>query len=158
LSREGRVEGLPVRSTKKLQFAPGDFQLEPVYELQNAGGKNLSFLFLVEWNLTLLAGDAHDRNYFVKGRELSQPRLFSLGEERDVEEMGMRDGWLGLEIHFKSGKAAKFWRYPVETISQSEGGFEKVYQGSCLLLGWEVSLKPGAMFQTDVTTELRGIS
>lgn len=157
LSREGRVEGCPVRLTKKLQFAPGDFHLEAAYELHNTGGKSLSFLFLTEWNLTLLAGDAHDRNYFVKDRELSQPRLFSMGEEKDVREMGMRDGWLELEVNFKCEKPARFWRYPVETISQSEGGFEKVYQGSCLILGWEVSLKPGASFQTIVTTELKGM-
>jgi 4-alpha-glucanotransferase len=108
----------------------------------------------VEWNLTLLAGDSPDRNYFVKGRDLLHPRLNSVGEETGVTEMGMRDGWLELEINFKAAHPAKFWRYPVETISQSEGGFEKVYQGSCLLLGWEVSLKPGEIFKTKVVTQL----
>jgi alpha-amylase len=110
----------------------------------------------VEWNLTLLAGDAPDRNYFVKGRDLAHPRLNSVGDETGVTEMGMRDDWLELEINFKTPHPAKFWRYPVETISQSEGGFEKVYQGSCLLLGWEVSLKPEETFKTTVTTQLNG--
>jgi len=28
---------------------------------------------------------------------------------------------------------ATLWRYPVHTVSLSEGGFEKIFQGSCLL-------------------------
>ncbi len=155
LSHEGHVDGSPLKLVKKLQFSPGDFSLEAAYEIQNKSTKTLDFLFLAEWNLTLLAGDAHDRNYFVKGRTLSQPRLFSTGEEKGVEEMGMLDGWLELEVNFKTEKPATFWRYPVETISQSEGGFEKVYQGSSLLLGWEVSLRPQETFQTKVTTQLK---
>jgi 4-alpha-glucanotransferase len=155
MSREGAVQGTPLKLVKKLLLAAGDCHLTTDYELENGGTQDLNFLFLVEWNLTLLAGDAPDRNYFVAGRTLSHSRLNSVGEEAGVTEMGMRDGWLQLEVNFKTGKPAKFWRYPVETISQSEGGFEKVYQGSCLLLGWPVSLKPRVIFQTSVVTQLK---
>jgi alpha-amylase len=110
----------------------------------------------VEWNLTLLAGDAPDRNYFVEGHPLADPRMVSVGEEKNVSVMGLRDGWLNLEILFKAEKPALFLRYPVETISQSEGGFEKVYQGSCLMLAWDVQLAPGQTFETTVTTQLKG--
>ena len=41
--------------------------------------------------------------------------------------------------------AAVAWR-PIETISNSEAGFERVYQGSELKLGWPVRLEPGASF------------
>ncbi len=33
--------------------------------------------------------------------------------------------------------------YPVETVSNSEAGFERQYQGSCLLLRWPLDLAPG---------------
>ena len=154
LSRAGKVGGQTLRLEKNLQLGLGNFDLETAYTLKNEGVHPLNFLFLVEWNLTLLAGNAPDRNYFIAGRKLDHTALNSLGEEDGVTEMGMRDNWLELEINFKTGRPAKFWRYPVETISQSEGGFEKVYQGSCLMLGWEVSLKPGETFKTDVTTRL----
>ena len=32
--------------------------------------------------------------------------------------------------------------YPVDTISNSEGGFERVYQGSSMLFRWPVSVAP----------------
>jgi 4-alpha-glucanotransferase len=155
MTREGRVRGEPLWLAKKVRADGEKNQFEITYELQNKGLQDLEFLFFCEWNLTLLAGDAPDRNYFVKGRSLEQSRLFSMGEEKNVTEMGMRDGWLNLEINFKTPKAARFWRYPVETISQSEAGFERVHQGACLLLGWEVSLKPKESFQTEFTLGLK---
>ncbi len=33
--------------------------------------------------------------------------------------------------------------YPVETVSNSEAGFERQYQGSCLLFRWPLELAPG---------------
>ena len=39
--------------------------------------------------------------------------------------------------------AARLTWYPVETVSNSEGGFERVYQGSSLLFRWPVTLAPG---------------
>jgi 4-alpha-glucanotransferase len=154
-SHDGVIEGLPVQLTKKIVLAPGDFELTANYRLKNLSSKELKFLLMTEWNLTLLAGDAPDRNYFVKGRELKATRLNSVGMEENVTEAGMRDGWLRLEINLQSTKPAHFWRYPVETISQSEGGFEKVYQGSCLLLGWTVVLPPNGVFEAPVTLQLK---
>ena len=38
--------------------------------------------------------------------------------------------------------AAAAWA-PIETISKSESGFERVYQGSSLVLAWPLRLEPG---------------
>ena len=39
--------------------------------------------------------------------------------------------------------AGDAWWSPIETISNSESGFERVYQGSALLVSWPVLLAPG---------------
>ena len=39
--------------------------------------------------------------------------------------------------------AGDAWIAPIETISNSEAGFERVYQGEGLLLGWPLSLAGG---------------
>ncbi|HET9869781.1 MAG TPA: alpha-amylase/4-alpha-glucanotransferase domain-containing protein, partial [bacterium] len=93
--------------------------------------------------------------YYVKGRELRERALNSMGREEGVTEAGMTDGWLKLQIDFKSPRPVDFFRYPVETISQSEGGFERVYQGSCLLFGQEVVLGPHQAFETELTAQWR---
>lgn len=157
LTHGGSIDESSVHLTKKLTLNQGDFNLRVNYLLQNQSDKELQFLFMPEWNLTLLAGDAPDRNYFVKGRDLNAMRLNSIGMEENVTEMGMRDGWLKLEVNIQSSIPAHFWRYPVETISQSEGGFERVYQGSCLLLGWSVTLAPKGVFEVSTTVKLNEI-
>ena len=39
--------------------------------------------------------------------------------------------------------AADVWWAPIDTVSNSENGFERVYQGSALLLSWPLTLGPG---------------
>jgi hypothetical protein len=45
---------------------------------------------------------------------------------------------------------ADAWRAPIETVSNSEAGFERVYQGSALLLSWLVSIRPGQAWSASV--------
>jgi len=127
---------IPVLLTKKLSFSSGDLDLRAEYEIKNDGSRPLDARFLSEWNLTLLAGDNPDRYYFVDGRRLEDARLCSQGDECGVVRAGMTDRWLGLNVVFEASPSARFLRYPVETVSQSEGGFERVYQGSPLVLTW----------------------
>lgn len=49
--------------------------------------------------------------------------------------VGLLLGCFGLE--------ATLWRFPIETVSQSESGFERIYQASSLLLHWALRLQPG---------------
>jgi hypothetical protein len=37
------------------------------------------------------------------------------------------------------------WRFPVESISNSEGGIEKIYQESCLVMLLPLDLPPGGI-------------
>lgn len=46
--------------------------------------------------------------------------------------------------------AADAWHAPIETVSNSEAGFERVYQGSALLLSWPVRLAPGERFAATI--------
>ena len=39
--------------------------------------------------------------------------------------------------------AADAWWSPIETVSNSESGFERVYQGSSLLFSWPLRLGAG---------------
>jgi len=43
------------------------------------------------------------------------------------------DTWKGIGATIELDRPALLWRHPVHTVSLSEGGFEKIYQGSCLL-------------------------
>ena len=48
----------------------------------------------------------------------------------------MEDGWQRLRIALQAAAAKEFWIAPIETVSESEEGFERVYQGSQILAVW----------------------
>jgi 4-alpha-glucanotransferase len=54
----------------------------------------------------------------------------------------MEDGWQRLRITLHAPGAKEFWVAPIETVSESEEGFERVYQGSQILAIWHPLLAP----------------
>jgi 4-alpha-glucanotransferase len=52
----------------------------------------------------------------------------------------MEDGWQRLRLALHAPAAQEFWVAPIETVSESEEGFERVYQGSQILAVWRHGL------------------
>jgi alpha-amylase len=52
----------------------------------------------------------------------------------------MEDGWQRIRITLHAPGAKEFWVAPIETVSESEEGFERVYQGSQILAIWHPPL------------------
>ncbi len=125
------------------------------YNLHNKGESLLDFLWMVEHNFTLLAGDAADRNYILPKGGLEDSRLVSAGVLSNIQTLGMRDECFGFELQLKYSSAVELWRFPVETVSQSEEGFESVYQGSCVAGCWKVQLEPGQSQQFRAALEIK---
>ena len=49
----------------------------------------------------------------------------------------MEDGWQKVRVALHAPAVKEFWVAPIETVSESEEGFERVYQGSQILAVWE---------------------
>ncbi len=113
------------------------------YRLENRASRAVSCWFGVEFNFALLAGDAPDRYYWVDGATLKDRCLASTGETPRVRSFGLKDEFLGLEISLNLDRPATLWRFPIETVSRSEGGFERVYQSSVVFPNWKLELGPG---------------
>ena len=45
-----------------------------------------------------------------------------------------------ISIDITTQKDATIWRTPVETVSLSEAGFERVYQSSSIVFIWDINL------------------
>ena len=108
--------------------------------------------FGIELNINLLAGDAPDRYYNIPGRYLEDRKLASIGALNDITEVHLVDEWNKLKVILKTDKSCNLWRFPIETVSLSESGFERIFQGSSLLLYWPLELETGGQFE--VTVEL----
>jgi alpha-amylase len=75
-----------------------------------------------------------------------------MGTLEEITEVQLLDEWNKMKVVLKTDKRCNLWRFPIETVSLSESGFEKIFQGSCLLLYWPLDLEPGGQFE--VTIEL----
>lgn len=69
---------------------------------------------------------------------LYDPNLLSLREFQYARELKIRDEWFGIDYEFLFPQGVKFLIYPIETVSDSEAGIERTYQGISLYLIWEL--------------------
>ena len=58
----------------------------------------------------------------------------------------MEDGWQRLKLTLHAPASEEFWIAPIDTVSESEGGFERVYQGSQILALWRPDLTKKTSF------------
>lgn len=93
-----------------------------------------------QWNLSLLAGQAEDR-YIEIGDE--RVPMGESGIAEDVGSFSINDGWKNLRVEFELVEPVELWHFPVETVSQSEGGFERTYQGTAFVFGNRFRLENG---------------
>jgi 4-alpha-glucanotransferase len=142
MSRVGSVGVQKVFLEKVIQISPNNSQLSINYYLENRDSKPIELWFATEFNYALLAGNASDRYYYFDGKRPEDSILASIGTNDSTKSMGLKDEWLGVDINLSFNKPATVWRCPIETISQSEGGFERVYQSSVVLPNWKIKLQP----------------
>ena len=86
---------------------------------------------------------------------LGDHHLDSIGELQNVSALALMHHYFKLDIRLAFDRPATLWRFPIETISNSEGGFERTYQSSCLLPHWWVRLSPGQCWRVNLRINLR---
>jgi hypothetical protein len=127
-------------------FRFGGDRSSPTLELwtsvENRGDEPVAFELAVEWNVNLLGGGHNPAAYYeTEGGERTPHDVG--GEAAVAKAIAFGNSYEGLRIVARPEPAARLTWYPVETISNSEAGFERVYQGSSLLFRWPVALAPG---------------
>jgi len=146
LKREGFVwvdqKKIPIKLFKNIKINSNTSKISINYKIQNLSAKDVYIHFGVEWNIGLLAGNSHDRYYEVPGKQLKNKHLASVGTLEKINKISLVDLWQKLRISFIYSQETSIWRFPIETVSLSEGGFEKVYQNSVILSHWQFDLGP----------------
>ncbi len=135
---------LPVRVEKTI-VAGGDRRAPTLaleVRVENRGTGPLEATLAVEWATTMLGGGGNPAAWYVLGGD----RLAHDGTASRATVSGVRAGndFIGIEVATRVEPAAEAWISPIETISNSEAGFERVYQGSALVLAWPIALRAGA--------------
>ena len=151
LTRAGNVQGNAVTLTKDLTLSESGMDLKVTYAITNESQGPLRLRFASEWAFNLLAGSAPDRYFESAGRRLEWPELNSFGSLTGAENIRLVDEYLKLAIDLRAEKTTEIVRFPIESISLSEGGFERIYQGSIILPIWKLELAPGEIRELNLT-------
>ncbi len=128
---------------KKIILKPEESGFEVSYRVENRSSARLQSILGIETAWSLLAGDAPDRYYHQNGEKLSPSNMVSVGVTDDSDTIGLRDEALKYDIILNTDRKLAWWRFPVETISLSEGGFERNYQQSTVMPVILLDLQPG---------------
>jgi alpha-amylase len=145
----------PLAVQKTFRF--GGARLKPTLELtttvENRGDAPVTFELAVQWNVNLLGGGHNPAAYYETAEGERTPHDVAGEVASAAGTLAFGNDYEGVRVEASVEPAARLTWYPVETVSNSEGGFERVYQGSSLLFRWPVSLAPGefATFTVSLT-------
>lgn len=136
LSRDGNAWGVPLRITKGITLEADGSELEIAYLIEGLSQRE-PMHFAVELNFAGMPAGADDRYFYqADGTQLGQ--LGTKLDLHDVDNLGLTDQWLGIDAQLNVSRPSGIWTFPVETVSQSEGGFELVHQSVVVMPHWHV--------------------
>jgi alpha-amylase len=118
------------------------------YRWRNLGDQALALRPGVEFNFGLLS--AGQGRYCSSRRQLSTPRLDRPSQDTGLTDLAVHDEHRRLSVTFGLDRAWDLWRFPVETVSQSEAGLERNYQCSCFLWHAGFRLEPGQEYTLNI--------
>jgi 4-alpha-glucanotransferase len=134
---------------KTLSFAPTEtgFEIQCDVALRRVAQGAASVYIGIETVVNFLAPSAHDRYFESNGQR------FPLRWAAAVPASPLRvvDEWQGVQVAVTAPSARDFWIAPIETVSEAEDGFERIYQGSQIIAVWPVELAPGGQWDGKLT-------
>ena len=130
--------------TKTITIGGGrlDPSLAVKVEVRNDGPDRLDALLAIELAVMLLGG-GHNPAAWHRVEDVAIPHDGRLTFD-SVNRVRAGNEHLNLEIDTVLDRSAAVWIAPIETVSNSEGGFELVYQGSAADFVQPIQLEPGA--------------
>jgi 4-alpha-glucanotransferase len=135
--------------TKAFTFAPTDkgFEITCDVALAKTSPGEATVQVGIEVVVNFLAPAATDR-YFDANRERFPLRWSAATPANPLRVI---DEWQKTGVSLEAPGAREFWIAPIETVSESEGGFERIYQGSQIAAIWPVPLVSGGEWRGKLT-------
>jgi alpha-amylase len=96
----------------------------------------------IEWTLMMLGGGGNPAAWWEVDR--TRTGHDRRGSAAGVTAFAQGNDYVGVAVDTTISEPADVWWAPVETVSNSEAGVERVYQGSGQLVSWPLSLAAGA--------------
>ncbi len=140
----------PVRLTKSFIFKNRGMAITAKYALKNDSTDRINCRFGVEWNIFPAFLALGNGKILVGGQEQN----FSSPWEQTGNKITFVDQAIGAELHIDLGQDSTIWGFPVNTVAQSESGYEKTVQAISIMAHQELKLEPGEEWQQGITWQV----
>ncbi|MEM9695646.1 MAG: alpha-amylase/4-alpha-glucanotransferase domain-containing protein, partial [Myxococcota bacterium] len=97
--------------------------------------------FATHLDFTLLSPDevgGRRLSVFSEGKRVGSLRPGDREVHPQVDRIQIEADSMGVAVELRISPPCELWRLPIETVSQSERGFERAYQGTALVMSWAV--------------------
>jgi alpha-amylase len=122
----------PIKIKKQISLTNKDDAFTVSYFIENLSNEKISANFGVEFNISFSSPDLTE------------------SFEKNIDNLTLRDTLNQFTINFLFSKNCLLYRFPIQTVSQSEQGFDLTYQGSTVIPTWLISLLPKEKFTVDM--------
>ncbi len=145
---------VPVRIEKTIGVRAGRSEIAASYQVTSTDDASVSVRFGVELNWGVDGGDS-PHSYLVVDGERSALSEFAGHDRVSSFTVGSTLPNTAGEVTLHLTRPASLWRFPLESVSNSEAGYERVYQGTCTLLWWDALMEPGRPWEAKLTISLK---
>ena len=136
-----RWDGIFARKTITLEGGRREGNLTVSVEV--AADREFDGSVELEWNVNLMGGGANPAAYYRSDSD--ELRHDTRGHVAAGADLSFGNTYEGVDISLRADPPTRAQWFAVETVSNSEAGFERVYQGSCLTVRWPLSLQSGQL-------------
>ena len=136
------------------QFAfsrtPAGFEITCSLKVRRSAPGAASVYVGLESIVNFLAPSAPDRYFEIDGQR------YPLRYSAVVPGTRLRvvDEWQKSAVTLAAPGASEFWILPIETVSESEEGFERIYQGSQIIAVWKAELAPNVDWSAEFSHQV----
>jgi alpha-amylase len=132
----GKIEENPAQIIKVISLCEGQSILNLEYELLNLGKQKINALFGIEFNF------GFKKNPKIDFKD-KKDNIFKIVDDN-----------LPFIVSLISDKDAYIWKHPIFTVSQSETGLERTFQGISTVLCFHVSLKENEKWRNRISFKI----
>jgi len=129
----------PVRVEKKIVISVDSAEILVTYRIMNRGENPTELWFGSEFNFSFSSPENKECYYYFPNKNERKP-FSEPGEVSDLGEIGMHDGYSRVNITVMSKPLCSLWHFPIETVSEGDAAYERMYQQSVLFPNWKLSL------------------
>jgi hypothetical protein len=144
----------PLRLGKRFAIERDGSHIACDYRIDYEGQESVEAIFAVEFSFACYG--SKDDCHFSRGGD----KWESLGETakpKGVKAIRLVDPYRGFTVSLSFDVEADIFRFPLQTVSQSESGFELIQQATTILVQWPLKLSAADRVERRIELELGSV-